>query len=111
VYFAIRYLQLRDDLPDQGKDRSTRTTLERLEAASSLAAADAMVLGEGYALLRSVDHHTRLIVGRSARLPAPDHPAARDIAKKLGFVSAAQLNETLKERMSEIRAAYDRILS
>jgi hypothetical protein len=43
-------------------------------------------------------------------LPATDHPAARDIAGKLGFLSATQLNETLLERMKEIREVYERIL-
>ncbi|HKZ02006.1 MAG TPA: hypothetical protein VJ180_07195, partial [Pyrinomonadaceae bacterium] len=110
VYFATRYLQLRDDVRDEGDDRSTRSTIERLEAAGSLKTGDATALIDGYALLRAVDHHMRLIVGRSARLPSPEHPATRDIASKLGFVSASQLNGTLLERMGEIRAAYERIL-
>ena len=29
VYFASRYLQLRDEVPDEGEDRSTAFTLER----------------------------------------------------------------------------------
>jgi [glutamine synthetase] adenylyltransferase / [glutamine synthetase]-adenylyl-L-tyrosine phosphorylase len=111
VYFVTRYLQLRDDVPDEGEDRSTRATIDRLEALGSIAAADAAALSDGYALLRSVDHHLRLIVGRSTKLPAPDHPAARDLASKLGFVSAGQLNESLRDRMKEIRSAYDRILA
>lgn len=110
VYFATRYLQLRDDVPDEGEDRSTRAMIDRLEALGSVTPGDAAALSDGYALLRSVDHHLRLIVGRSTRLPAPDHPAARDIASKLGFVSAAQFIESLVERMKEIRAAYERIL-
>ena len=36
VYFATRYLQLRDDVPDESDDRSTLATLERLEANGSL---------------------------------------------------------------------------
>lgn len=109
VYFAARYLQLRDDISDEGEDRSTRTTLERLLGAGSLSDEDFGALSNGYALLRSVDHHLRLIVGRSACLPRPDQPALRDIAKKLGYVSAQALMENLGERMASIRAAYDRI--
>jgi glutamate-ammonia-ligase adenylyltransferase len=111
VYFATRYLQLRDDVRDEGDERSTPVTIERLEAAGSLSSGNAAVLSDGYALLRSVDHHMRLIVGRSARLPASDHPASRDLATMLGFVSASQLNETLVERMAEIRATYETILT
>lgn len=110
VYFASRYLQLRDDVRDEGEDRSTPSTIEHLEAAGSLSTEAAAALIDGYALLRSVDHHMRLIVGRSARLPASDHPAARDITSKLGFISPSQLNETLVDRMREIREAYETIL-
>jgi len=109
VYFAVRYLQLRDDVRDEGEDRSTAATLERLREAESFSEADYLALSEGYALLRSVDHSLRLIAGRSARLPAADHPVARDIAKRLGYSSAGALTETLNEYLSAIRAAYDRI--
>ena len=109
VYFAARYLQLRDDVRDEGDDRSTASTLDRLAAAGSLNAEDHAALSAGYALLRSVDHHSRLILGHAERLPAPDHAAIRDIAKKLGYESASALINVLRERMSAIRAAYDRI--
>lgn len=109
VYFAIRYLQLRDDVSDEGEDRSTATTLERLRAVGSLDSEDFSALSDGYALLRSIDHQVRLILGRQKRLPAIDHSALGDIATSLGFVSAASLNETLVEKMRAIRGAYDRI--
>lgn len=109
VYFATRYLQLRDDVSDEGGDRSTATTLERLRAVDSLNEEDFEALNGGYGLLRSIDHHVRLILGRQARLPTTDHPALRDIARKLGFVSAVALNEMLVEKMRGIRETYDRI--
>ncbi|MGH9970918.1 MAG: hypothetical protein ACREBG_24430 [Pyrinomonadaceae bacterium] len=109
VYFATRYLQLRDDVSDEGEDRSTATTLKRLRSTGSLDPQDYTALSEGYALLRSVDHQLRLILGRQARLPATGHPALRDLAKKLGFESAIDLNEKLVENMRAIRASYDRI--
>jgi glutamine synthetase adenylyltransferase len=37
IYFAIRFLQLRDDIRDGGQGRSTEQTLERLRDAGSLA--------------------------------------------------------------------------
>ncbi|HKR01751.1 MAG TPA: hypothetical protein VJT09_13815, partial [Pyrinomonadaceae bacterium] len=40
VYFSTRYLQLRDRVPDEGTDRSTRAVLERLLEAGSLAEED-----------------------------------------------------------------------
>ena len=111
VYFATRYLQLRDEVPDEGEDRSTAFTLERLREEGSLTEEDFSALSTGYTLLRSVDHNLRLIAGRSTRLPVADHPTARDVAIKLDFGSAAQLHEILDEKMKAIRAAYDRILS
>ena len=111
VYFATRYLQLRDDVSDEGADRSTAITLERLRATDSLNEEDFAVLSSGYTLLRSIDHHLRLILGRQARLPATDHPALRDIARQLGFESTVDLHEMLVEQMRSIREAYDRITS
>jgi glutamate-ammonia-ligase adenylyltransferase len=111
VYFAARYLQLRDGVQDDEEDRTTRATLGRLRDAGSLDEQDFVALLEGYGLLRSVDHQLRLILGRSARLPLPDHPAFRDIAVRLGYRQAANLELDLSERMANIRSAYKRIMS
>jgi glutamate-ammonia-ligase adenylyltransferase len=109
VYFATRYLQLRDDVADEGENRSTLATLERLEANGSLKTRDFDELSQGYELLRSVDHHLRLIVGKVAALPATDYPAFKEIAGRLDFATPAELGETLRARMDAIREAYDRI--
>ena len=110
VYFAARYIQLRDEVPDEGDDRSTSFTLERLQQEGSLNDEDYTALSAGYDLLRAVDHNLRLIVGRSTRLPAPDHPTAKDVATKMGFDSAEALREVLLGQMENIREAYNRIL-
>jgi glutamate-ammonia-ligase adenylyltransferase len=111
VYFAARYLQLRDDVADEGEDRSTTATLERLEANGSLGLREYEALSNGYALLRSVDHQLRLIVGKVAALPSTDHAAFREIANRLDFNSARELSETLNERMRAIRKTFNRLLS
>lgn len=110
VYFAVRYLQLRDNVQDDDRDRTTPATLRRLRAAGSLGEADFLALDDGYTLLRSIDHQLRLILGRSARLPLPEHPAFRDLARRLNCPNAAALNHDLFLRMANIRKAYDRIL-
>jgi [glutamine synthetase] adenylyltransferase / [glutamine synthetase]-adenylyl-L-tyrosine phosphorylase len=110
VYFAARYLQLRDSVQDDEEDRTTRSTLERLRDAGSLDEMDFRALLEGYALLRSVDHQLRLIVGRSAWLPLPEHPAFRDIAQRLGYEDANELTRDLSGGMTSIRSAYERIM-
>jgi len=111
VYFASRYLQLRDDVMDEGEDRSTSFTLERLREEGSLSDDDFSALSGGYSLLRSIDHNLRLIVGRSTRLPDPNHPTARDVATRVGFDSASELQASLTDQMQAIRAAYLRIVS
>lgn len=111
VYFATRYLQLRDEVLDGGDDRSTAFTLERLREEGSLSEDDFSTLSTGYSLLRSIDHNLRLIVGRSTRLPDPNHVTAADVARRMGFVSVAELHQTLLEQMDLIRDTYNRLLS
>jgi glutamate-ammonia-ligase adenylyltransferase len=110
VYFAARYLQLRDHVQDDYEDRSTPATLRRLLASGSLDETNFVTLDEGYALLRSVDHQLRLMVGRSGRLPAPEHPACRDLARRLGYDGAGELMKELTVRMTGIRRAYESIM-
>jgi len=110
VYFAARYLQLRDGVQDDIDDRTTTATLGRLRATGSLNEADFLAFDQGYRLLRAADHQLRLIVGRSARLPAPEHPAFRDIARRLGYDAAAELTKELNRCMAGIRSAFEGIM-
>ena len=111
VYFATRYLQLRDEVLDEGEDRSTAFTLERLREEGSLNEDDFLVLSGGYSLLRSIDHNLRLIITRrSTRLPDPNHAAAKDVATRVGFESVYEMQETLASQMHAIRETYTRIL-
>jgi glutamine synthetase adenylyltransferase len=110
VYFASRYLQLRDEVPDEGEDRSTAFTLERLREEGSISEEQFLALSGGYSLLRSIDHNLRLLVGRSTRLPDLNHVTARDVAARMGFDSVVELQRTLGQHMVAIREAYDRIL-
>jgi glutamate-ammonia-ligase adenylyltransferase len=110
VYFASRYLQLRDDVPDMYEDRSTSMTLRRLVEAGSLGKREYERLRDGYALLRRLDHLIRLTIERSTRLPAEDHPAMGDIAARMGYSSARDLLDHVNQAMQGIRAAYDMIM-
>jgi glutamine synthetase adenylyltransferase len=94
---------------DEGDNRSTIFTLERLREEGSLSDDDFETLSSGYSLLRRIDHNLRLIVGRSTRLPDSDHVIARDVAKRMDLDSG-HLHQTLIEKMKEIRAAYSRTL-
>jgi len=111
VYFAVRYLQLRDDVPDDGDDRTTRRMLQRLRDAGSIDEPGFQQMHNGYQLLRAVDHQVRLTIGRSGMVPAADAPAFADIARRLSYTNANDLHDELLGRMKEIREAYDRIVS
>ena len=110
VYFAMRYLQLRDNVMDDEEDRTTLGMLERLREAGSIGEEDFRALRDGYRLLRAVDHETRLIVGRSATLPDTSQAAFADIARRLGYETEQTLECWLRSRMKEIRTAYERIM-
>jgi glutamate-ammonia-ligase adenylyltransferase len=109
VYFATRFLQLRDDVPDDHDDRSTRATLSRLHAAGSLDQHQFTEMSEAYAFLRTLDHNLRLTAGRSTRLPSTDNPIIRDIARQMAFSSPAGLVDALSGHMKKTREAYDKI--
>ena len=110
VYFAVRYLQLRDNVPDDEADRTTLGMLERLHDAGSIDEENFRALRDGYRLLRAVDHETRLVVGRSAILPDKSHAAFADIARRLDYETERILSAELQTRMKDIRAAYERIM-
>lgn len=110
VYFAVRYLQLRDNVPDDEEDRTTLGMLQRLRDAGSIDEVNFQALRDGYRLLRAVDHEMRLVVGRSATLPDASHAAFGDIARRLGYETEQTLSAELQARMKDIRAAYERIM-
>lgn len=110
VYFAMRFLQLRDGILDDDKDRSTPYTLKKLFDAGSLSKEDLDALVAGHALLSSIDHATRLCSGRSTRLPVADSPAMDRIVRRLKYPSTARLLEDLTIHRISIREAYESIL-
>jgi glutamate-ammonia-ligase adenylyltransferase len=111
VYFAVRYLQLRDNVPDDGEDRTTRRMLQRLLEVGSIGAEDFQRMSTGYRLLRLVDHQLRLILGRSATVPAYEATAFIEIAARLGYLNADDLRDDLISGIKDIRLAYDNIVA
>ena len=110
VYFAMRFLQLRDGILDDDKDRSTPYTLKKLFDAGSISKSDLDALVAGHSLLSSIDHATRLCIGRSTRLPVADSPAMDRIVRRLKYDSTARLLEDLTVHRIAIREAYESIL-
>ncbi|MFT3744867.1 MAG: hypothetical protein QM785_11325 [Pyrinomonadaceae bacterium] len=109
VYFAMRYLQLRDNIPDEAGDRSTSHMLERLKANGSLDAETHSELLAGYKFLSALDHDLRLTVGRTTRVPLANHTALANIAQRMKLASADELLEQLTVHRLTIREIFDRI--
>lgn len=108
IYFAVRFLQLRDCVPDENEDRSTLASLERLRAVGSLDEENFTALANGYDFLRRIDHTLRLVAGRATRIPLSSHPLLNQVAERIQ-ASEKELLELLVLHTTEIRAAFNRI--
>jgi glutamate-ammonia-ligase adenylyltransferase len=110
IYFAVRFLQLRDNLPDSGENRSTVFMLEKLFEKISINAEDHKNFSEGYKFLSELDHNLRLTVGRSTRLPLANRNALETIVKRMKLESIENLLEQLTFHRLNIRASFEYIL-
>ena len=109
VFFAVRFLQLRDDVPDDGANRSTAFTLEKLHENASLSREDYQSFSDGYEFLTELDHQLRLTVGRSSKIPLANRTALQIIARRMRLASPQNLLEQLTLKRLEIRAAFERV--
>lgn len=110
IYFAIRFLQLRDDVPDTENERSSLTMLGKLNGLGSLSDEDFAAFDAGYSFLSKLDHTLRLIIGRSTRMPLSNVDAMSLIADRMGFSSIGQLIEQLTLHRINIRTAFENIV-
>lgn len=111
IYFAVRFLQLRDGVPDDAENRSTAFALEKLYEHRSLGAENFKSLIDGYHFIGALDHQMRLTVGRSTRLPLANQKALQIIARRMKLDSTAALLEKLTFHRFNIRAAFEAILA
>jgi len=111
VYFAMRFLQLRDNVPDDNYDRSTRFMLKRLADAGSLKNDVLNDLLAGYEFLSALDHNLRLTVGRTNRIPLANETALKTIATRMDLNSPSELLEQLTLHHLNIRESFDNIVN
>jgi glutamate-ammonia-ligase adenylyltransferase len=111
IYFLIRYLQLKNDIPDEDGKRSTLPVLESLHAQNIIDDECFSALSEGYSFLRKLDHSTRLIVGKTSRLPGSGHPLLDRVAKRAEIDSAEEMLQTLTTHRIEIRRWFEKFLA
>jgi glutamate-ammonia-ligase adenylyltransferase len=110
VYFAMRFLQLRDDVQDDPENRSTAFMLKKLHENNSLNQDDFQNFADGYEFLSELDHNLRLIVGRSTRLPLAKQSELQTIVKRMKLDSVKDLLEKLTAHRLEIRVSFENIL-
>ncbi|HEX8733757.1 MAG TPA: hypothetical protein VF721_00405 [Pyrinomonadaceae bacterium] len=110
VYFAMRFLQLRDNVPDDDANRSTRAMLQKLFENGSLAEADFQAFDGGYDFLSCLDHNLRLTVGRTNQLPLANPSAMQTIVERMSLDSTGDLLEKLTFHRLEIRRAFENVL-
>jgi len=110
VYFAMRFLQLRDNFPDDAENRSTDFMLGRLYENKSLSEEDFESFSKGYLFLSELDHHLRLTVGRSTRLPIANQNALQIICERMKIGSINEFLEKLTVHRLNIRASFENIL-
>ena len=110
IYFAMRYLQLRDNVPDAHADRSTAFMLKRLFETGSLTVEMHNDLLAGSEFISALDHNLRLTVGRTTLVPLGNQTALKTIAARMNLPTPAALLEQLTIHRLAIRAAFDSIL-
>ncbi|HXG82683.1 MAG TPA: hypothetical protein VNI84_01530 [Pyrinomonadaceae bacterium] len=110
VYFATRFLQLRRNVPDEGENRSTVFTLEKLRQKDALSKEDFQNFADGYEFLNELDHNLRLTVGRSTRVPLGNQKVLQIITDRMKLASIQQLLENLTFHRLNIRASFERVL-
>lgn len=110
VYFTIRYLQLRNNLPDTSNDRSTLSSLKRLREKDFLSQSHFENLSKGYGFLSELDHNLRLTVGRSTCLPVANSSAFKTITKRMRFNSIDEALETISYHRLNINSSFEDIL-
>lgn len=110
VYFTVRFLQLKDNVPDDEENRSTLFVLEKLHEKNSLSTENFQNFSSGYEFLSELDHNLRLTVGRSTRLPLANLNALQIIAGRMRLSSFQILLEQLTFHRLNIRASFENVL-
>jgi glutamate-ammonia-ligase adenylyltransferase len=111
IYFATRFLQLRDNVPDDAEHRATAPILQKLREEGSLSEEHFTVLLDGYNFFAALDHNIRLTVGRTTRVPIANRKALDVIAERMKIDSPDELLEQLTIHRLNIRNVFEEILS
>ena len=106
VYFAIRYLQLRNDVRDDSGNRGTLDSLQKLRDADAIGLEDVMSLKLGYKFLRRLDHYLRLHSGRSSLLRTGDRRLLDLLSESMNLADSNELLNELTGHRMQIHSAF-----
>ena len=97
-----------------GRDRSlrvkgTRGALNALARAGRIEAAEAVMLGEAYDRLRTIEHRLQMVADRQTHL-LPEGAALDNVARLDGLSDGAQLVAELAQITARVGSSYDRLI-
>ena len=110
IYFATRFLQLRDNVPDDTEHRATAPILDKLRQNRSLSDENYTTLMDGYNFFAALDHNIRLTVGRTTRVPMANRKALEVITDRMRSASPEELMEQLTVHRLNVRGVFEDIL-
>lgn len=110
VEFVTQYLQLRHGrYRPEIRSRNTLDALARLAAAGLLAMPAHRVLGDGYVLFRTIEHHLQMMHHRQTHSLPEDPAALAYLARRLGFEgedAGAQFVARYEQHRAAVRDVY-----
>jgi [glutamine synthetase] adenylyltransferase / [glutamine synthetase]-adenylyl-L-tyrosine phosphorylase len=110
VYFAARFLQLRDFVADEDDGRSTSATLLRLLERGLLSKEVYEQLISGYEFLSRLDHNLRLTIGRTTRLSLADDRSLSELARRMDMRSVDEFKAAVSLNRVAVRSAYEQVV-
>ena len=91
--------------------RGTRASLDALADAGLIAADDALVLGESYDRLRTLEHRLQMVADQQTHSLPLDPAALGNVARLEGLESGAALIAELETITEAVGSRYDRLLA
>ncbi|HMO68799.1 MAG TPA: glutamine-synthetase adenylyltransferase, partial [Novosphingobium sp.] len=91
--------------------RGTRATLDALAAAGILSAEDAVLLGDSYDRLRTVEHRLQMVADQQTHALPADRAAIDAVARLDGLADGAQLIDELTGICEAVGLRYDALIA
>ncbi len=112
IEFAVQTLQLiNGGLRASAREGNTLRAIERLRNEGLLLDDEARTLAEGYEFLRRLEHRLQVVMNTQTHTLPADERRLAALARGMGFGSGEELRTEVHRCLTNIRAAYERILT